>query len=183
MRLTENMLAESTLRSASNRWSKEPNCICKECGLGYREKPGRIYRTKYCSNPCKWKNASRAPKNILWTEDRRKKFSDMCKLRVGEKSPRLIKDRTKLQSRQVRNDSAYKNWRHEVYKEGGACALKDESCHGKKVVHHILRWSEYENKRYDVSNGLVLCWKHHPRTRKEEDNSVELFQRLVAERK
>ena len=81
----------------------------------------------------------------------------------GALSPCYIHDRSKLAKKQIRNDSAYKEWRKAVRdRDGWKCQMGDETCCGKVVAHHILSWSSHPALRYDITNGITLCKKHHP---------------------
>lgn len=98
----------------------------------------------------------------------------------GEKHWRWIKDRS-LVLKQDRKDSIeYKKWRINVYKrDNWICRLKDNNCNGRIEAHHILSWREFENERYNIDNGITLCFKHHPRKQVEEKSMVPIFQKLV----
>lgn len=97
-----------------------------------------------------------------------------------EKHPRWIKDRSKLKKKQERNDSAYHDWRRCVWiRDSYKCRLKDETCSGKIISHHILRWQDYPDLRYDVNNGITLCHAHHPRKRGDEKRLESVFKSLI----
>ncbi len=102
-------------------------------------------------------------------ESHRLRLSEIAKTRTSENSSRWIKDRSKLAKRQERNDSAYKGWRTSVYRRDKKCVFADDSCFGHKIAHHIYQWAKYPKKRYDVSNGVILCQRHNPRSRVAED--------------
>lgn len=50
-----------------------------------------------------------------------------------------------------------KTWREKVFKRDNyTCMI----CHKSKITinaHHIYSWNKYENKRFDVDNGITLC--------------------------
>lgn len=107
--------------------------------------------------------------------------SNMIGKHSGEKNGRWIKDRTLLAKKQQRSDSAYKDWRMQVWKRDKfKCRISNLDCCGRIEAHHILSWSEYENLRYEVNNGITLCHAHHPRVRAEEKRLVPTFQELVS---
>ncbi len=75
----------------------------------------------------------------------------------------------------------YKNWRNEVFKRDNyKCKISDENCKGQLEAHHILRWADYPELRYNINNGITLCHFHHPRKRKEEKRLSPYFQGLVS---
>lgn len=98
----------------------------------------------------------------------------------GEKNPMWIKDRTKVKQFEKRLGSLYTQWRRECHKRDKyQCKLHSEECSGKLEVHHILRWQDHKELRYDVNNGITLCHFHHPRKKSDEDKMKELFISLI----
>jgi hypothetical protein len=78
-------------------------------------------------------------------------------------------------------DTEYKTWMREVKKrDQWSCRLADSTCEGRIEAHHILPWSEFPEYRYELTNGISLCHRHHPRTRTDEMEMVMALQELVA---
>jgi len=101
--------------------------------------------------------------------------------RVGEKSPRWIKDRTLIKLDKERGGPLHKQWSKNVkQRDNWKCKLADTNCKGKLVAHHILSWREYPKLRYIINNGISLCHAHHPRRRAEEKRLESTFQELVS---
>ena len=120
------------------------------------------------------------------SEESRKKMSLVhMGMYVGEKSPRWIKDRTKLSrtSKQgERRTAAYFEWRKQTRKrDNWKCKISNQDCAGRIEAHHILPWKDYPELRYDVNNGITLCHAHHPRKRAEEVMLAPVFQGLVTQ--
>lgn len=69
----------------------------------------------------------------------------------GGKTPKLIL---------ARNNSAYEHWRNDVYKKDWYTC---QCCgFGRDLrAHHILNFSEHEDLRYDIGNGITLCKNCH----------------------
>ena len=79
-----------------------------------------------------------------------------------------------------RNNSAYKEWVRLVKKrDKNICKLKDKSCSGYNIVHHIKSWKCYPELRYKINNGITLCQAHHPKKRAEEKQLEDVFQNLI----
>lgn len=98
----------------------------------------------------------------------------------GENNYRWIKDRSKLKKQDRRNDSAYKEWRMNVYRRDKfVCKINDDDCGGRIEAHHIVGWSKDILLRYEVSNGITVCRSHHPRTRDEEQRLIPYFKSLI----
>jgi len=99
---------------------------------------------------------------------------------LGSKNPSYIFDRSKLAKKQIRNDGAYFEWRNLVKaRDCGKCRIDNKNCGGRIEVHHILKWSDYPNLRYEVNNGITLCKLHHPRKKVEEIRMISTFRELI----
>ena len=109
-------------------------------------------------------------------------FSEAISKRItGEGNPKWIKDRTMLVKKQERNDSAYVDWRKQVWlRDNFTCKIANPNCLGKIEAHHILNWKDYPELRYQLNNGITLCHAHHPRVRSEEKRLVPTFHELVS---
>lgn len=78
------------------------------------------------------------------------------------------------------NDPIYKKWRRDVYtRDNYECQWPNCNCKKKLNAHHILRWSDHPGLRYNVSNGITLCKKHHDMIRGCEDGYVEYFLKIL----
>jgi len=60
------------------------------------------------------------------------------------------------------------------------CQISNDDCSGRVEAHHILRWRDFPELRYEIKNGITLCHFHHPRKRVDEERYVVQFQELVA---
>ncbi len=78
------------------------------------------------------------------------------------------------------NDAAYTKFRHNVKKrDGGSCKWPGCRNRNRLQVHHILKWSDYPNLRFILSNGITLCERHHKIIRHNEDYYIQFFQQLL----
>lgn len=63
-------------------------------------------------------------------------------------------------NRKQTKNKKYKAWRSSVYKRDGykcvACLQK-----GYLNAHHLDGWNWCVERRYDVTNGVTLCWRCH----------------------
>jgi len=73
--------------------------------------------------------------------------------RLGRKIPRSAKW-----------DGRYQRWRRAVLERDSNtcqhCVIQEEHLH----THHIFRFTDYPELRYDVNNGLTLCGNCHRKT-------------------
>ena len=75
----------------------------------------------------------------------------------------------------------YREWRMKVYvRDKFKCRLLSKKCKGQLQAHHIKRWAEYPELRYEVNNGIALCLAHHPRKRAKEKRLENKFRNLVS---
>jgi len=104
-------------------------------------------------------------------------------INVRENNPNWIADRSLLKKKEERNDSAYRDWRYNIWqRDGFKCKIADGNCKGKIEAHHILAWKDYPELRYKINNGITLCHAHHPRKRADETKLSPYFKQLVAEK-
>lgn len=74
------------------------------------------------------------------------------------------------------NNPLYRDWRTKVFeRDNFQCRTKDGHCDGVLQAHHIFRWSEYPELRYEKDNGISLCKFHHPRKREDELRLAKMF--------
>jgi|ERR1035437_125276 hypothetical protein len=79
------------------------------------------------------------------------------------------------------NNPRYKKWRQDVFiRDNFTCKLANSNCKKGIQAHHILRWSEYSELRYDINNGITLCHAHHPRKKSEEKRLEKIFIKLAS---
>lgn len=93
-----------------------------------------------------------------------------------------IDDRDKIIGRHNRDihDPDIKQWRKAVFiRDNYKCKLQDSNCSGKIEAHHIFRWKDYKDLRYEISNGITLCHQHHSKIKNKEDENIDLFKSLI----
>ena len=61
----------------------------------------------------------------------------------------------------ARNNTYYKEWVREVFKRDNFTCQCCGKHGGNLNAHHLYNFSEYENLRYDVENGITLCEECH----------------------
>jgi hypothetical protein len=177
--------------------------ICDICSKEFFVCPSRSFgkhKRKVCSLKCSGILTSQR-KPILGrkvSEETRFKLSASLKgkstwnkglkgFRKGEKRPNIMPS-GKFHwswkggiSKDVHSTSEpkYKEWRMKVFmRDNFRCKM----CQSKENLqaHHILRWSEYPELRYDINNGIALCRVHHPRKMAEEKRLSPYFKELVS---
>jgi len=78
------------------------------------------------------------------------------------------------------DDPDYKKWRQEVYRRDNfKCQMPGCKKRGRVQAHHIRSWSTAPALRYDVDNGISLCWTCHNEVNKHETQYAQLFIDIV----
>lgn len=81
------------------------------------------------------------------------------------------------------DDPQYKKWRLSVYRRDNFCC-QFPGC-GKKgkfaklQAHHIKRWADFPELRFQLTNGVTLCKMCHKRIEGQEQNYESLFLNIV----
>lgn len=173
--------------------------LCLKCGEAIVH-PRMVYpslfsRVKYCSKTCQY--ASYVGRKVS-PETRIK----MSKAHIGNKSNTgrsLSQEHKENMSRAFkgekhwnwqggkttenhsrRNQLEYKQWRKSVFeRDGYKCKIANKDCVHEVHAHHILRFAEHVNLRFDVNNGITLCKNHHPLGKDEEKKMEPTYKQLI----
>jgi len=111
--------------------------------------------------------------------------SDCSKLYFSEKenSPRWLTDRSALKGDEnsyFRTSMEMKNWRFDIFKRDNfTCQLCGDHTSNNLNAHHIKKFADYPELRFDINNGITLCKTCHKFvTGKETQYEVEFIRRL-----
>jgi hypothetical protein len=104
------------------------------------------------------------------SNETKKKISDSLKGKyIGENNSNWkggITDKNKL----ARCSREFKKWREKVFERDSYKCQHCEQIGGELHPHHILKFSEYIELRFDISNGITLCKKCHQLEHKNKLN-------------
>jgi len=81
------------------------------------------------------------------------------------------------------DDPVYKEWRKRVLsRDGHVCQMP--RCRRKKrlQVHHIRKWSSASSLRFEIDNGITLCYGCHKEVNTNESFYEPLFNQIVREK-
>lgn len=85
------------------------------------------------------------------------------------------------------NDPIYKEWRLAVYKRDGFCCQMPgcgrKGFSAKIQAHHIKRWAEYPELRFQLTNGITLCKRCHNNIEAQEQNYEAIFIQIISQKK
>lgn len=118
--------------------------VCDYCGKEIERAKSQFNgkHNVYCSRKCQHKGWS-----ILYS---------------GENSPAYNHDKSLEERLNERKYIEYYEWRKQVYeKDNYTCKCCGDDKGGNLVAHHILNYSEHDELRTDVNNGISLCKTCH----------------------
>ncbi len=81
------------------------------------------------------------------------------------------------------DDPVYAEWRKRVLsRDKYTCQMPN--CKKKKnlQVHHIKKWSSASTLRFEIDNGITLCYNCHKEVTNNENFYEPLFQQIVREK-
>ena len=132
-------------------------------------------------------------KAIMQTDDYKEK-SRIAKLGknnpmygvIGENNP--LWNPNKTHEQRVKERKTYENaqWRNAVFERDDYICQCCNQKGGALVAHHLYSYDIYEDKRYDIDNGIVLCEKCHKQFHSDYGyghNTTEQFESFIESRK
>ena len=135
---------------------KKISVECPECGAIFARSPSELARSKSpcCSWECRCKHfRGDAGPNAGGGQHMR-----------GEKNPNWKGGIATERAKQYKRDPLVANWRRRVYARDKytcqECGLQPDK-KGQLNAHHIKRWADYPEFRFEVSNGITLCVACH----------------------
>lgn len=82
------------------------------------------------------------------------------------------------------NSPEYKKWRHQIYqRDHYRCQWPGCSSKQKINAHHIKTWAHYPGLRFDINNGITLCYQHHKMIKGMEEYYVAVFLKIVQDKR
>lgn len=81
----------------------------------------------------------------------------------------------------IRKSSKYKVWRLDVYgRDNFTCQMPKCNKKGGDIeAHHIKRFADFPELRFDINNGITLCGKCHKLTLRKEEKFEKLFNEII----
>lgn len=98
-----------------------------------------------------------------------KKKKNNLKYWLGKKRPDISKENNyNWKGGTTKRDMTspeYKKWRLSVFTRDNFTCLNCEKVGGSLEAHHIDRWKDFPNLRFDINNGVTLCKDCHNLTK------------------
>jgi hypothetical protein len=98
-----------------------------------------------------------------WPEEKRRAYAQA---QMGDKNP-CWKGGVTSTNKLLRESEQFEDWRKAVFQRDDWTCQKCGIRGGQLHPHHIKRFADYPELRFDVSNGLTLCEDCHRRLHKE----------------
>ncbi len=120
--------------------------LCKICDKKFRTYNCKlkINKGKYCSRKCAAYSLT-----LNGVPNRRGEKAWNWKGGIGRNKHGNIKD---------------KKWRKQIFKRDNYTCRECYGQGGTLNAHHIKSWKKYPEKRYDLDNGITLCFECHKKT-------------------
>jgi len=82
------------------------------------------------------------------------------------------------------DDPVYKEWRKRVLsRDKHTCQMPDCKRKRSLQVHHIRKWSSASSLRFEIDNGITLCYGCHKEVTNNETFYEPLFNDIVRGKK
>ncbi len=157
---------------------KEIEKTCLFCGKTLILKSTRdIERKNYCSYSCR----SRV-QVVQWAKEHPEHYrkiqvlsktpeANKKKSQKKEKHPRWIKNRELPRVKKKRPTYESEKFRLGVYERDNFICQHCGARGGKLNAHHVLRWRDYPDLRFDIQNGITLCVECHKKIHSKKRRS------------
>jgi len=142
---------------------------CLNCNADFSTYLSR--EKKYCTFKCYVKSGAIQVKNDKYFSDpkQKMKFIEAVKIRSEstewKSSPHFQKGKLHPKykgNKRYRNfDYKLKKWTSDILKRDDYTCQHCKVRGGKLEAHHIKYWADFVELRYDVSNGIALCYDCH----------------------
>ncbi len=86
---------------------------------------------------------------------------------IGEKHWNWKGGISKL-AHKIRNSTSYRHWRKSILKRDNYICQRCNKTPKKIHVHHIKKFCDYPDERFNINNGITLCKKCHINLHKKE---------------
>jgi len=154
---------------------KRTKFICKQCGKEFEWPLWKAKKRLFCSRKCRAENGNKKVDNkcpICGKEfksfpsqkrvccSRKCAFISAGRKRIGKNNGNWIDGRTP-DIRIIRNSKKLKEWKMAVFARDNFTCQKCGQRGHKLHSHHIQNFGEWEELRFEVSNGITFCEKCH----------------------
>ena len=77
-------------------------------------------------------------------------------------------------------DPVYVAWRKKIYaRDKYTCQWPECKSKKKLNAHHIKRWADNPILRFEVNNGITLCWRCHKNIQNKEEQYEQFFFKIL----
>lgn len=144
----ENLLKLSNAKKGKEPHNKLPKITtnCLHCNKEITNRIGATYQKKFCSKECTFENY------------KNRKYPERSK-----ENSHFWRGGLTTENEKMRHSAEYRNWQKDVFKRDNFSCQKCNKTIKETILHahHIEKFSQNIEKRYDVNNGLTLCIDCH----------------------
>lgn len=153
-KLNKKHFCDSICYHTSTRNKKE--LICKICGKSYMTHKSHIKHrgSSYCSRKCMGEG--------------------ITKFRSGENNHAWKGGKSPI-NRRLRAGKKWKVWREAIFKRDDYTCKNCGEKGGLLHPHHIKKFADFPDLRFDINNGITLCITCHKDTHKNEKTNKDIF--------
>ncbi len=123
-----------------------------------RKFPGRKNEGQFKQGQKAWNEGQTMPPE--YGEKVRQAMIEKGAIRYGPDNP-AWKGGITPEMQKLRKSKQYAEWRQAVFKRDAYTCQVCGQVGGNIVAHHIKRWANYPEYRFDVANGLTMCRPCH----------------------
>lgn len=166
-------------------YTDSQKCCSVECS-SKSQMNRKVLKCKNCNS-----EFERTASEIFWSNQRGCEnifCSSKCKqeYHIGKNHPNWIEDRTQIKNTNntIRWSKEMCDWRKTIYKRDNyTCQMcGNRSSKDNAIIlnaHHIERFADNEDLRFDINNGITLCEDCHKLTYGKEKDFEEQFKNII----
>lgn len=136
---------------------------CDFCGRELERLPCKmIYKHHFCNSSCRAKYTGQVIVQTIEYKEKHRQIS----LKNGNKPPLHIGEdhwnwKGGIGKQNRGKDGEYIKWRKAIFSKFNYICQECGVRGGCLSAHHIKPWAEYPELRYDIENGICLCYDCH----------------------
>lgn len=134
---------------------KENNCLLITKENEYNSSSGKIKVKCQCGDIYKT--------TFMYFKFENKRQCNKCgRSKISGENSHLWRGGASSDNTIIRGSKEYRKWKLDVFKKDNfTCQCCGDNSGGNLEAHHLENFSDYENLRYDIDNGITLCKDCH----------------------
>lgn len=118
--------------------------------------------------------------HIAWNKNRKMDFPPKSAFKKGHR-PWNYRGTSSKEKDRIRSSSEFKLWRDSVFQRDKFLCQMPDCDKSERYLngHHIKKFADYPELRFEVSNGITLCKKCHDKVQWKEEKYENMFIEIV----